>query len=107
METLRTIDLDSPFFFGVGRDMTDDERAHARKNGRFDNPPMSVLGITDGLAAVDGKELAEMFAASPLMLAALRHLEEGLSNEEKHGTWDAEYMLDKIIRPAIASTGQN
>jgi hypothetical protein len=61
---LRVIDLDSPFFWGVGRDMTDDERRNAEKHGRYDNPPMSVLGITDGLAAVEGKELAELFVAS-------------------------------------------
>lgn len=66
---LRVIDLDSPFFWGVGRDMTDEERAEAERHGRYDNPPMSVLGITDGLAAVEGKDMAELFAASPNLLA--------------------------------------
>ncbi len=72
---LRVIDLDSSFFFGVGRDMTDEERAEAEKHERFDNPPMSVLAVTrEGYAAVDGKELAELFAGSPEILDALRLL---------------------------------
>lgn len=65
-QPLRVIDLDSPFIWGVGRDMNDEERANAEKRGRHDNPPMSVLGIArDGSAGVDGKELAELFAAAP------------------------------------------
>lgn len=73
---LRVIDLDSPFFWGVGRDMTDEERRNAEKHGRHDNPPMSVLGITDGLAAVDSEELARLFAGSPKLLDCVRHLVE-------------------------------
>lgn len=66
---LRVIDVGSPFFFGVGRDMTDEERENAERHGRYDNPPMSVLGVTrEGLAAVEGKDMAEMFAASPRLL---------------------------------------
>lgn len=106
---LRVIDLDSPFLFGVGRDMTDEERVEAEKHGRYDNPPMSVLGVThEGLAAVDGKELAQLFVSSPKMLSALKQLETGLMNEEENGLWDADYMLDQIIRPALReASGQN
>jgi len=72
---LRVIDLDSPFFFGVGRDMTDEERANAERHGRYDNPPMSVLGVTsEGLAAVDGKELAQLFVTAPKLLAVAQKL---------------------------------
>lgn len=72
---LRVIDLDSPFFFGVGRDMTFDERMLAEKHGRYDNPPMSVLGVTsEGLAAVEGEHLAQMFAAAPDLVGALKTL---------------------------------
>jgi hypothetical protein len=74
---LRVIDLDSPFFWGVGRDMTPDERRNAENHGRYDNPPMSVLGVTrEGLAAVEGKDLAQMFAAAPLMLEAINYVLE-------------------------------
>lgn len=98
----RLIDIDSSWFHGVGRDMTEQEREYAISKGRLDNPPMSLLGITkDGLAGVDGKEIAQLFAASPTLLAALRNLEEGLSDEEVAQEWDAEYMLTHIIRPAI------
>ena len=59
---------------GIGRNMTTEERKEAESHGRHDNPPMSVLGITrDGLAAVDGKEIAQMFVASPLMLEAINY----------------------------------
>ncbi len=69
---LKVIDLDSSFFWGVGRDMTDGERKEAEAHGRFDNPPMSVLGITDGLAAVEGQALATLFSAAPELLEALQ-----------------------------------
>ena len=38
---------------------------------------------------------------SSIMLSALQQLETGLANESEHGMWDADYMLDSIIRPAI------
>ncbi len=72
---LRVIDVDSPFFFGVGRDMTDEERENAERCGRYDNPPMSVLGVTrEGLAAVEGKELAELFVAAPELQKTLAEI---------------------------------
>lgn len=71
---LKVIDLDSSFFFGVARDMTDEERLDAVKHGRYDNCPMSVLGITDGMAAVDGEALAQLFASSPKLFKALQDL---------------------------------
>jgi len=72
---LRLIDLDSPWLFGIGRDMTDEERENAERHGRDDNPPMSVLGVTsEGLAAVDGKELAQLFVAAPKLLAVAQKL---------------------------------
>jgi hypothetical protein len=38
---------------------------------------MSVLGVTrEGLAAVEGKDLAQMFAAAPLMLEAINYVLE-------------------------------
>jgi hypothetical protein len=74
--SIRIIDVDSPFMFGLGRDMTGKERKEAEKHGRFDNPPMSVLGVThEGLAAVADKELAHLFAAAPEMLEALKEAE--------------------------------
>jgi hypothetical protein len=95
---LRVIDLGSPFFFGVGRDMTDDERARAERNGRFDNPPMSVLGITEGMAGVDGKPLAHLFAAAPDMLAALERCLEVFINQG----WDDDLIAAKEARAAIS-----
>ena len=107
---LRVIDLDSPFFWGVGRDMTDEERRNAERHGRYDNPPMSVLGITDGLAAVEGKDLAQLFATAPKLLAACQMM------DACHGTteWAMEQLsirerdAIRAIRAAIAeSLGQN
>lgn len=73
--SLLVVDLDSPFFWGVAREMTPEERKKAEAHGRYDNPPMSVLGVTsDGLAAVEGKDMAQLFATSPKLLDALRNL---------------------------------
>jgi len=108
---LRVVDVDSPFFFGVARDMTEEERKNAEKHGRYDNPPMSVLGVTrEGLAAVEGKELAQLFVSAPKLLAACQMM------DECHGT--TEWAMGQLsvrekdallaIRSAIAeSLGQN
>ena len=75
--------------------MTDEERENAEKHGRYDNPPMSVLSVThEGLAAVDGKDLAQLFAASPQMLAALERLEKACNavHEVSGGTPEHEAM---------------
>lgn len=102
------IDLDSPFVFGIGRKTTPEERAEARKHGRTDDPPMSVLGITsDGMAGVFGEGTAHMFAASPDLLAALEALEtkcgelvpESTSMVPRHWMSVAEIMA--IISPAL------
>ena len=72
---LRLIELDSPWLFGIGRDMTDEECENAEKHGRNYKLPMSVLGVThEGLAAVDGKDLAQLFVFSPKLLAVVRKL---------------------------------
>ena len=113
---LRVIDLDSPFLFGVGRDMTDEERENAEKHGRYDNPPMSVLGVThEGLAAVDGKDLAQLFVASPQMLAALERLEKACNavHEVCGGTpqheamWLAQLEARDAITEATGIPWQN
>lgn len=97
---LRVIDLDSPFFWGIARDMTDEERADAERHGRHDNPPMSVLGITNGLAAVEGKDLAQLLAAAPELLAAC---EEALRRTPESSK-TIRPMLEAAIRKA---SGQN
>jgi len=94
VQPLRVIDLDSPFFWGVGRDMTDEERVNAEKHGRYDKPPMSVLGITDGLAAVEGEGMAQMFASSPRMLGLVARLaawdKRWPKNSDSNGTSEKE-----------------
>jgi len=100
---LRVIDLDSPFFFGVGRDMTFTERMDAERHGRYDNPPMSVLGVTsEGLAAVEGEELAQMFAAAPDMLGALKSVVEAWENPEMG--WIA---ADRVRAALAKASGEN
>ena len=114
---LHVVDLDSPFVFGLGRQMTEEERAEARSHGRFDDPPMSVLSVDqDGLAAVRGKELAYLFATAPDMLAALKTLlayweeDNGVEGCACYDEWDAEtnteipgpHCAGCVIRAAIA-----
>jgi hypothetical protein len=102
---LRLIDLDSPWLFGIGRDMTDEERENAERHGRDDNPPMSVLGVThEGLAAVDGKELAQLFVAAPEMAQELIQCEAILSLGPWSGTLN---RVREVLTKALGPDWQN
>lgn len=100
---LEVIDLDSPWFFGVARKMTDAEREEARKHGVEDDRPMSVMGVTsEGLAAVEGKHMASLFAAAPELLESLQAMVEeyGRRYSESSKLMDAEHQ-NHVIKPAM------
>jgi hypothetical protein len=102
--TLEIVDLDSPFFFGVARKMTPDERKDVFAHGVMDDRPMSVLGIADGLAAVDGKDLAQLFVAAPEMVAELMQCEAILSL----GPWSATLdRVREVLAKALGPDWQN
>ena len=64
-----------------------------KRAGRLDDPPMSVLGVTEnGVAAVIGRDLALRLAASKELLEACQ---EALRRTPKHS---------KTIRPMLERT---
>jgi hypothetical protein len=78
---------------------------------RIDNSRVAICEIDEDFTEPFGREQRSnkhLIIAAPVMLDALKRLEVGLANEEEHGMWEADYMLDQIIRPALREAiGQN
>lgn len=67
---LFTIDVDSPFVMGIGRNPSDKERKEWGLSPD-DARPMSILGLDkEGCAVVSGHAIAKLFAAAPELLEA-------------------------------------
>ena len=108
-EPLQIVDLDNPFFFGVGRQMNPSEQRHAAAHGIPADRPMSILGIAGGLAAVDGIKWARLIVAAPVLLSKvmdLMHRLESIRDTDKSGlALDAD--IESARRAIEKATGMD
>lgn len=107
LTALHLIDIDSPWIWGVAREATKEEKQTAELHGRFDDPMMSVLGVTsEGVAGVMGKPLATLFASSPEMLVVLDQIRDMTSGESEDPERDLARIHDLAAAMILKATGK-